>query len=134
MNFTRATGSFLRVLAVLQILTAGIAIMPLAWIDAWHAWVGLGVMPHAPMLLYVVRGGAFVQGAIGVLVWLMSTDVVRYRPMIIATALIYLVSGPAFYFIDSVAHMPAFWCALDSVSCLVIGSILLALCLRTPRG
>src|SRR5687768_15582464 len=132
MNPARSTATFLRVLAILQMLTAGIVIMPLEWIDAWHAWIGLGVMSHDPMLRYVVRGGALVQGAIGVLLGVMATDVARYRPLIVTTAVIYLVSAPAFYFIDSIAHMPRFWCILDSAACVVVGSLLLALCLRTP--
>jgi hypothetical protein len=134
MRSTRCTAAFLRVLAILQILTAGIVIMPLEWIGAWHAWVGLGVMSHAPMLRYVVRGAAFVQGGIGVLLWIMASDVARYRPLILATGVIYLVAGPAFYFIESIAHMPRFWCLLDSVSCLAAGSVLLALCLWKEPG
>jgi hypothetical protein len=132
MSSTRPTATFLRFLAILQILTAGIAVIPLEWIDAWHAWVGLGAMSHDPMLRYVVRGGAFVQGAIGVLLWIMASDVARYRPLILATGVIYLIAGPAFYFIESIAHMPRFWCVLDSVSCLVVGGVLLAFCLRSP--
>lgn len=137
MIFPRALAVCLRILAVLQILTAGIAIIPLAWIEAWHVWAGLGAMSHDPMLLYVVRGGAFVQGAIGVLIWIMATDTVRYRPLIVASATIYFVGGPAFYLIDSVARMPRFWCLLDSVSCLLTGGVLLVLCFRrtvAPRA
>lgn len=117
----------LRLLAILQILTAGIAIMPIAWIAAWHVWLGLGALPDDAVLRYVVRGGAFVQGAIGILIWIMATDVVRYRPLVIAVGGIYLVSGPAFYFIDSTAGMPLAWCVLDGASCFVTGSVLLIL-------
>jgi hypothetical protein len=134
MNSTRATATFLRLLAILQILTAGIVIMPLEWIDAWHAWVGLGVMSHDPMLRYVVRGGAFVQGGIGVLLWIMASDVTRYRPLIVATGAIYLIAGPSFYLIDSIALMPRFWCLLDSISCLLEGGILLALVSGAREG
>src|SRR4051812_16413467 len=131
MKSPQATATFLRFLASLQMLTAGVTIMPLEWIAAWHAWVGLGVMSHDPMLRYVVRGGGFVQGGIGVLLWIMAGDVTRYRPLILATAGIYLIAGPAFYLIESIAHMPRFWCVLDSASCLAVGAILLALCLRS---
>src|SRR4051812_43750623 len=135
MKSPQATATFLRFLASLQMLTAGVAIIPLEWIASWHEWVGLGVMSHDPMLRYVIRGGGFVQGGIGVLLWIMAGDVVRYRPLILATAGIYLVAGPAFYLIESIAHMPRFWCMLDSASCLGVGAILLALCLRSDgRG
>ncbi|HEV7403617.1 MAG TPA: hypothetical protein VGO11_11845 [Chthoniobacteraceae bacterium] len=130
-NCTRFTVPFLRFLAILQILTAGIALIPLEWIEEWHAWLGLGAMPHDPVLCYVLRGGAYVQGGIGVLIWIMATDVARYRPLIVATAVIYLIGGPAFYFIESIAGMPRFWCLFDGVSCAVVGAVLLALSLRS---
>jgi hypothetical protein len=123
----RATATFLYGLSILQLLTAGIAIMPTEWIEAWHKWLGLGAMPHDPLLLYAVRGGGFVQGAIGVLLWIMACDVVRYRPLIMAVALIFLCSSPAFYLIDSIVRLPLFWCLLDAGSCFAVGSILLAL-------
>jgi hypothetical protein len=133
MNYVRSTAAFLRLLAILQILTAGIVIIPLEWIEGWHAWLGLGVMPHDPVLCYVLRGGAYVQGGIGVLIWVMATDVARYRSLILATAVIYLVGGPVFYFIEKIAGMPHFWCLFDGVSCAVVGSLLLALCLRSHQ-
>lgn len=117
----------LRLLAILQILTGGIAVMPIAWIAAWHAWLGLGHLPDDPFLRYVVRGGAFVQGVIGILIWVIASDVVRYRPLVLTVGGIYLVSGPAFYIIDSTAGMPLFWCVVDGASCFTTGSVLLAL-------
>jgi hypothetical protein len=134
MKSQRAAATFLRFVAVLQMLTAGVAIVPLAWIGAWHLWVGLGAMSHDPMLPYVLRTAGFVQGGIGVLLWIMASDVPRYRPLILATAGIYLIAGPTFYFIESIAQIPLFWCMLDSVSCLATGAILLALSLRSRAG
>ncbi len=81
------------------------------------------------MLRYALRGGAFVQGAIGVLIWIIAGDVIRYRPLAIATGAIYLASGPAFYAIDTISGMPHFWCLFDGASCFVTGSVLLALSL-----
>ena len=134
MTSVRATTNFLRFIAVLQILTGAVVFMPVMWIAHWHSWLGLGPLPDDAVLHYVIRGGAYAQGAIGVLLWVMATDIVRYRPLVIATALIYLVGAPAFYFIDSLAGMPRFWCIFDSVSCLLLGAILLALCLSSSSN
>lgn len=120
----RSTSNCLRVLAVLQILTGLIVFIPIAWIAAFHVWLGLGQLPDAAFLRYVIRGGAFVQGAIGVLIWVIATDVVRFRPLAITIAAIYLASAPAFYFIDTIAGMPRFWCIFDGTSCFLVGSIL----------
>ena len=125
-----ATAAFLRFLAIVQMLTGGLTLIPNTWLANWHAWLGLGHLPNDAVLRYGVRGGAFVQGAIGILIWIMATDIVRYRPLVLAVGWIYLASGPAFYLIDSIAGMPFFWCAADAVSCFAVGSIVLALALR----
>jgi hypothetical protein len=131
MKFVRWTSRFLRCLAILQVLTGAIAFVPIGWIAAWHGWLGLGQLPDDAVLRYVIRGGAFVQGVIGVLLWVIATDVERYRPLVITTAAIYLVSSPAFYLIDSIAGMPRFWCVFDAVSCFAVGAVLLGLSLST---
>lgn len=134
MTFTRSTANFLRFIAVVQMLTLGIVFVPEAWIDSWHGWLGLGQMPDSPFLRYVIRGASYCQAGIGVLLWVMATDVVRYRPLVIATSAIYLVGGLAFYFIDTIAGLPRWWCLMDSVSCLLAGGVLLTLCLLSSRN
>ena len=62
------TATVLRLIAILQMLTGGLTFIPNAWLANWHAWLGLGHMPNDALLRYVVRGGAFVQGAIGILI------------------------------------------------------------------
>ncbi len=129
MTRPRATANFLRLVAVVQILTFAVIFMPATWIASWHAWIGLGVMTDTPVFRYVLRGASYVQGAIGVLLWVMATDITRYRPLILTTTAIYLIGGPAYYLIDSIAGIPRPWCIFDSVFCFVVGGVLLALCL-----
>lgn len=129
MTLVRSTAYFLRFIAIVQMLTFGIVFVPEAWIASWHAWLGLGQMPDAPFLRYVIRGASYCQGAIGVLLWVIATDVVRYRPFVITTAAIYLVGAPTFYFIDAIAGLPRWWCIMDSASCFLAGGVLFTLCL-----
>jgi hypothetical protein len=110
-------------------LTFAVVFMPLSWIASWHSWLGIGVMPDDPLLRYVIRGAAFAQGGVGVLVWVIATDVVRYRPLVITTAAISLFAAPAYYFIDATAGMPRFWCVFDFAFCFLAGGVLLTLCL-----
>lgn len=128
MTPVRLTAIFLRIVAIIQMLTFAVVLMPTAWIASWHAWLGLGVLPDDPVLRYVIRGAAFVQGALGVLVWVIGSDVIRYRPLIITIAAICLCAAPAYYFIDATAGMPRFWCIFDFVYCLAAGGVL-TLCL-----
>ena len=124
----RTTANFLRFVAIVQILTFAVIFMPSTWIGAWHYWVGLGVMSDTPVFRYVLRGASYVHGAIGILLWVMATDIVRYRPLVLTTALVYLIGGPAYYLIDSIAGIPGSWCIFDSAFCFLVGGAMLALC------
>ena len=134
MTLVRPTTCFLRFVAIVQMFTFAVVFMPVEWIAGWHAWLGAGIMPDDAVLRYVIRGAAYVQGGIGVLLWVMATDVERFRPLVIAAAAIYLAGAPAYYWIDAIAGMPRFWCLCDSASCLVVGGVLLALCLGSSRN
>jgi peptidoglycan/LPS O-acetylase OafA/YrhL len=129
MTPVRRLAIFLRIVAGVQMLTFAVVVMPVAWIAAWHVWLGMGAMPDDPVLRYVIRGAAFAQGGVGVLAWVIATDVVRYRPLVLTVAAVSLCAAPAYYFIDATAGMPRFWCLFDFAYCLVAGAVLLALCL-----
>ena len=124
------TSRFLRCIAVVQLLTLGLVFVPEGWMASWHRGLGLGTMPDAAFLRYVIRGASYCQAAIGVLLWVMATDVVRYRPLVLTVAAIYLAGGPVFYFVDGLAGMPRWWGWMDSLSCVFAGGVLLALCLK----
>jgi hypothetical protein len=128
MNAQRSQGNFLRFLAIVQMLTIAVVFVPVEWIAAWHVWLGVGTMPDDPVLRYVIRGASLAQGAIGVLLWVIANDVVRFRPLVVTTAWIYLLGAPSYYFIDSVAGMPRFWCIFDCAFCFFAGGALLTLC------
>jgi len=128
MTPTQMTANFLRFLSLLQMLTAVIVVIPRAWIASGHAWLGLGNMPDVVSLHYIIRGAAFVQGAIGVLLWVVASDVTKYRPIVITTGAIYLLSAPLLYSIAAFTGMPRYWCIMDSSSALISGGVLLALC------
>jgi hypothetical protein len=133
MNPALRTALFLRIIAVVQMLTFAVVLLPVAWLASWHAWLGLGAMPDDPVLRYVIRGAAFAQGGVGVLVWVVATDVVRYRPLVITTAALSLCAAPAYYFIDATAGMPRWWCLFDFAYCVLAGGGL-TLCLCSSRA
>jgi hypothetical protein len=125
----RATAITLRIIALSQVAAFVVAFMPDAWIASLHTWLGLGQMPNSVFLRYIVRGAAWSQGAFGVLFWAMASDVVRYRPLVITVAALYLIASPTFYFVDSAVGLPLAWCLWDCLCCLFAGGILLLFCL-----
>jgi hypothetical protein len=122
------TSNFMRFVAVSQMAAFVVVFVPEAWIAALYSWLGLGQIPDAAFLRYIVRGAAFSQGALGVLIWIIASDVVRFRPLVFATSALYLVAASLFYFIDAIAGLPRWWCIWDCACCFVVGGVLLALC------
>ncbi len=93
------------------------------------SWLMGQVQPVlTPLLVYLAGGCAFVCFVLGILLWMFSNDVVRYRPLIIVSSWICLLGAPAFLWIDTQSHLPAWWVAMDSVSCLLFGVALLWAC------
>jgi hypothetical protein len=142
MKFARSTAYLIRGIAIVQLLTVGLCFVPESGFADLYAWAGLGHMPHLPFLRYVIRGASYCQGAIGVLLWIVGSDVVRYRPLVIATGAIYLAAAPAFWVIHVFAGMPRWWAVMDTAACFLMGAALLVLCLlsssdasaKTPPG
>ncbi len=111
-------------IALPAVLAPWLAIEKLSW------WAGLGLPPRVPLLAYMTAGGSAVYLGQAVLLWFMSCDVERYRPLIVVTGCGYLVCAPVFWWIHTQAGMPHWWRVLDSMGCLLGGTLLLAVARR----
>ena len=134
MTFSRARRLvyFLRFIAICQLLAFIAVFVPVqVWLPGWYSWLRLGPAPEVSAVLrYVIGATAFFQAAIGLWLWIMLSDLERYRPLLVATAFIYLVAVPIFYYIDATAPLPLWWRIYDSIWCLTVGAALLKLCRR----
>ena len=86
-------------------------------------------MPHAMFLSYLLQAAAYFQIVIGAFIWVIATDVVRYRPLVITTIAIFLAGAPVFYVIDARIGLPRWWCMMDFISAFLCGAFPLAFCL-----
>jgi hypothetical protein len=83
-------------------------------------------MPHAIFMRYCLDGGGLIIGGVGVVIWVAATDVVRYRPIVIAIIALHLIAAPVFYVMDTIVGMPLWWRVMDFGSFLVCGGFFLA--------
>jgi hypothetical protein len=127
MNWQRLQAWVLRLVGAVELLAFGAVVMPHASMAATHRWMGLGEMPQGAVFDSVMRQVSFTYGIHGVALWLIAADVIRYRPLVILTAVGYLVAAPLFVTVDLLNGMPAAWVAGNGGSCLVIGVLLSAL-------
>jgi len=117
----------LRLAGSVESLAFFAVVMPRTWMEAAHGWMGLGEMPHGTIMMFMIRQASFTYGLHGVLLWLMSSDVIRFRPLVLFTGVSYLLAGPVFLLIDLTTGMPWFWTAGDTVASASLGAALLFL-------
>src|SRR5262249_31187775 len=119
----------LRLVGVVEMFAFAAVVMPRASMAEGQAMLGYPEMPTGPVFDSVMRQVSFSYGLHGIGMWFIGSDVVRYRPLVILSAVGYLLAAPVFFVIDLGNGMPWSWIACMSGSCLVIGLILSCLLL-----
>jgi len=121
---------------VVWLLRAGGAMTSAAWLTmvmptesmaAIHAWLGLGEFPRAPITEYLTRTISGMYAVHGGLLLVVSTDVRRFRPLVVYLAIINVVIGAAFLAVDLEAGMPTWWTVSEGPPILLIGLAMLYL-------
>jgi hypothetical protein len=134
MDRQRLQAWILRYVGTVEALAFGAVVMPRRWMEVTHEWLGLGTLPDAPVVNFILRQASFSYGLHGVALWFIAADVVRYRPLVLLTGWGYLVAGPVFMLIDWTSGMPWWWIVGDGGGCLVIGLLVLWLDPGRPRA
>ncbi|HEX8456220.1 MAG TPA: hypothetical protein VF656_02775 [Pyrinomonadaceae bacterium] len=129
MNRERILSWLLRVAGSVEILAFGAVLMPRSWMEASHLWLGLGEMPEGAVLMFLIRQASYVYGMHGVSLWVLSTDVRRFRPLVLLNAISFTLAAPLFFIIDYTARMPLYWTVSDALGCGFFGAALLWLTL-----
>ena len=111
----------LRFGAVLTMAAFPAMLLPVAWMDGVHQWLGMGPLPRAPVVAYLTRSIAALYGFHGVLLWIVSTDPVRYRPIVSYLAVMNVLFGLMLIAIDLHAGLPALWTALEGPPVVGVG-------------
>ncbi|HVA51848.1 MAG TPA: hypothetical protein VNH11_36235 [Pirellulales bacterium] len=117
----------LRALGVWDLLALGAVVMPQAWMAAVHAWLGMGTLPHAPVVDYLARSASLMYAQHALVFLFLSGDVRRYRPLIHFMAVVAMVSGGIMLAIDLVAAIPLFWTLIEGPGYIVLALAVLAL-------
>ena len=132
-NAERLQQWLLRVAGATEILAFVAVVMPRAWMETSHEWLGLGEMVAGPVTMFVIRQASFSYGMHGIALWVLASDVVRFRPLIILNGIAFLIALPVFFAIDYTSGLPLWWAVGDSVVCGLFGVVLLLLTAQTRR-
>ena len=115
----------LRLAGAVEILAFLAVVMPRSWMEASHAWLGLGEMPHGPILMFMIRQASYVYGMHGVSLWVLASNVRRFQPLIVLNGISFTLAGLVFFVIDYSEGMPLWWTIEDSLGCAFFGIALL---------
>ena len=133
MTFQRLQTWLLRIAGAFEILAFFAVIMPRSWMEVSHAWLGMGEMVGGPLIMFMIRQASFTYGMHGVSLWVLASDVVRFRKLVVLNGIAYLLAGPVFFLIDYTSGMPWYWTVMDSAGCGLTGIAILLLELLTCR-
>jgi hypothetical protein len=113
----RATGS-------VAALAACCVAMPTAWMNATHQALGLGVLPDAPIVGYLARSTSAFYALLGGLLWALSLDLQRYRPLVCLVGKGIVLLGIALTVVDRAEGLPLYWQLGEGPMDAIIGAVL----------
>jgi hypothetical protein len=108
--------------------------MPHEMMASANARLGLAPLPDQPLTEYLTRSLSARYALHGAILLLASTDVVRYRPLIILLGIGNILFGALMLAIDAAAGMPRWWTLSEGPLILLVGCLTTVLALRLPRG
>ena len=127
MNRERLLVWLLRLTGLVEILAFISVVMPRSWMETSHEWLGMGTMPDGPLVMFMIRQASYAYGMHGISLWILASDVARFRPLIIFNGVAFLLAGPVFFLIDYLTGMPLWWTIFDALACGSIGVAMLLL-------
>lgn len=127
MTSRRLLAWLLRIAGAFEILAFFAVVMPRSWMEVTHAWLGMGEMASGPLIMFMIRQASYAYGMHGVSLFVLSSDVVRFRPLVVLNGIAYLLAGPIFFWIDYTTGMPWWWTVVDTLGCAFAGVVILLL-------
>lgn len=123
----------LRTVGTMSCLALVFVFAPYAWMNRLHALAGLGILPAEPVVGYLARSTSAFYAFLGVVKWLASMDIRRYRVLILTIAGFMVAFGAVFLFVDYNEGLGLIWAVVESGANLFFGLLLFWLGWRVPK-
>jgi len=127
MNAQRLQGWMLRLAGAVELLAFIAVVMPRSWMEIAHVWLGLGELPTGPITMFMIRQASYTYGMHAISLFVIASNVERFRPFVILNGISFLVAAPVFFLIDYTSGMPWLWAVGDLWGCGSFGAALLLL-------
>jgi len=118
----------MRVIGVSGLFAIPAIFLPYSWMNAIHEYMGLGVLPDAPIVSYLARSLSAFYAVVSTITLFIASDIRRYRSFVTVWAIIAIMNGFVLLGIDVTAGMPVSWTVSEGPP--VIATALLVLWLQ----
>jgi hypothetical protein len=115
----------LRVSGAVMLMALGAVVMPFDWMNVIHQRMGLGELPHVPIVGYLTRSISALYAQYGALLVFIANDVRRYLPVLRFFALAGIVFGGVLLGVDCAVGMPLSWTVEEGLSTVAFGVVIL---------
>ena len=104
--------------------------------ESIHRQLGMGALPAPPLTDYLARSTSFLYAIHGALLLLISTDVRRYRPLVLLFGWSDVLFGATMLWFDLRLGMPLWWSLAEGPGLVAIGVVVVWLGsgVRPARG
>jgi hypothetical protein len=124
----------LRLVGGIELFAIPFLFIPFSWMNFVHEnLMHLGPLPHTPVVEYMARTLTALYAFHGALIFRLSYDVIRFRPVIRFVGWLQMALGFAAFAIDLAAGMPWWWIAGEG-SGIAFGGLAIVILSRQPKG
>jgi hypothetical protein len=125
---------FLRIIGTSALTALVFVAAPYSWMDGIHQWLGLGKLPSEPVVGYLARSTSAFYALQGGLMWLISFDLRRYRPVLLYVGAATMFFGLALGIVDRAVGLPRWWWLWEGLGDGFFGLFILVCARRIPKG
>jgi hypothetical protein len=129
-NFLRL---FLRIVGSVSLLAFFCMLMPHAWMNATHQWLGMGRLPDEPIVGYLAKSTCAFYALLGGLLWVLSFDLRRHRFVLCYLGATFIFFGLLLFCLDLLEGLPLFWRLCEGPIDATFGIIILYMSYRIGR-
>ena len=120
----------LRLFGASTLTALGAVFMPHDWMNLIHQRLGMGELPHLPIVGYLTRSISALYALHGALLIFLSLDVRRYLPLVRFLGAASVVMGVLLLGLDLAVGMPVFWTVAEGPPVVALGLVILVLARR----
>lgn len=120
----------LRYVGSVSLLAIVFVLVPYSWMNAIHAWLGMGALPAEPIVGYLARSTSAFYALLGGLLWVLSFDPRGSRAVLYYLSAAIIVFGVILTFVDSIEGLPLYWKLVEGPFIIAWGVVMLMLTRR----